>query len=260
MKIRVIIAEDERLAREELIYLLSKESDIELLPSATNGRELLESVMLHKPDAVFLDIQMPEMDGMAAAWNLSSQDDDPFIVFTTAHEEYAVEAFRLQAVDYLLKPYDSGRLRQALNRIRERMAFKIKQDRGIKAADAPVEDLKARSVAKVHKLLIDDRDKWVVVDPNRIIYAEKEDKVTHIHLASGIVHHSRLTLQELEAKLSGYAFFRTHRSYLVNLNYIEVIEPWFNGACNLIIKDEKKTKIPVSRVSVKELFKHLNAE
>ncbi|WP_199614383.1 LytR/AlgR family response regulator transcription factor [Paenibacillus alkalitolerans] len=241
MKIKVIIAEDERFAREELIYLLSKERDIELLPSAGNGRELLESVMLHKPDAVFLDIQMPELDGMEAARRLSIQGNAPYIVFTTAHEEYAVEAFRIHAVDYLLKPYDSGRLSEALNRIRQAAARNTKAPR-------------------VNKLLIDDREKWVVIDPNQVIYAVKEEKNTIIHLAAGETRCSRLTLQELEYKLSAYPFFRSHRSYLVNLNYIDSIEPWFNGAYNIILKDGKKTTIPVSRISVKPLFKHLNAE
>lgn len=120
-RIKTIIAEDERLAREELAYLLEQESDIELLPHAVNGRELLELVPLWQPNVVFLDVHMPELEGLQAARMLKASPVSPLIVFTTAYDEYAVEAFGLNAIDYLLKPYSHMRLKESLQRIRSRL-------------------------------------------------------------------------------------------------------------------------------------------
>ena len=117
-RIKAMIAEDERLAREELAYLLEQEPDIELLPHAANGRELLELVPLRQPDVVFLDVHMPELEGLQAARMLKASPISPLIVFTTAYDEYAVEAFGLNAIDYLLKPYSHMRLKETLQRIR----------------------------------------------------------------------------------------------------------------------------------------------
>jgi two-component system, LytTR family, response regulator LytT len=243
--IRIMIAEDERLAREELTYLLTQENDIELLPSAANGRELLQFVEEHQPDVVFLDIHMPDIEGIQAARMLASRKSCPLIVFSTAHEDYAVEAFDLNAVDYLLKPYDHHRLHETLNRIRARM----------KPEGTP--DGPERAIAqKIPKLLIDDGNRLVVIDPETIFYAVREERVIEIHTTSQ-VYTSKMTLQQLEEKLVGYSFFRTHRSYLVNTNYMLELVPWFNGTYNLIINDAKRTQIPVSRSSAKELFNRL---
>jgi len=247
MKLRVMIAEDERLAREELIYLLSKEPDVELVPSAASGVEALELAQKHKPDAVFLDIEMPEMDGIQAAHQLVEMDPRPFLVFTTAYDQYAIEAFQLEAVDYLLKPYAEERLRQTLERIRGRKA-EAGTDVRTKAPLSPP--------FKSGKLLVDDGARMVVLEAELFLYAVKEDKVTRIHMADGRSYAAKQTLQELEERL-GPSFFRPHRSYLVNLDYIYEIEPWFNGAYNAILRDPNRTQIPVSRVAAKEMIRLL---
>ncbi|MBD0383533.1 LytR/AlgR family response regulator transcription factor [Paenibacillus sedimenti] len=256
---KVMIAEDERLAREELIYLLSQEQDIELMPSATNGAMLLELAAVHKPEVVFLDIHMPGLDGVQTAQSLMSFDPKPFIVFATAYEQYAVEAFRLEAADYLLKPYDEERLRQTLHRIR-----KIQGSSGASAKPPVVpasrqvaEIIKNSSSTIKPKLLVDDGSRMVVIEPVKISFAVKEEKLTQIHLSDGQMHTTRQTLQELEEKLIGYSFFRTHRSYLVNVDFIDEIEPWFNGAYNVILKDAGRNRVPLSRVAAKELIKRL---
>jgi two-component system response regulator LytT len=246
----VIIAEDERLAREELIYLLKQEKDIELLPSAANGRELLELVDKFEPDVIFLDIQMPEMEGIQAARMLSSREYSPLIVFTTAHEDYAVEAFGLNAVDYLLKPYDHHRLQETLTRIRKRLG-ETKTEAKEKTTDSSVS--KNTSQSKLSKLLIDDGNRLAVIDPETVLYAVRDDRVIQIHTTSQTFT-SKMTLQQLEEKLASFSFFRTHRSYLVNMNHVLELVPWFNGAYNLILKDAKRTQIPVSRTSAKELL------
>ncbi|WP_166241474.1 LytR/AlgR family response regulator transcription factor [Paenibacillus turpanensis] len=271
-----MIAEDERLAREELLYLLSKVEDVELLPYATNGHELLELAAVHCPDVVFLDIHMPGLDGVKTAHKLLLTVPRPFIVFATAYDQYAVEAFRLDAADYLLKPYDEERLQQTLSRIRALRgssaartgpdAAAVLAAGGVSAAAPEQKDRSAAAewgrtaAATKVKLLVDDGSKMVVIDPQTIGYAVKEEKLTQIHTMDGRVHAAKQTLQDLEDKLVGYPFFRTHRSYLVNVDHIHEIEPWFNGAYNVILNDSKRTKVPVSRVAAKELLRRLQGE
>lgn len=241
MKIKALIVEDERIAREELAYLLQQEHDFILCPSAENGRQLLDFMDDYKPDVIFLDIHMPSLSGIDAARRIKSRSNHlPLFVFTTAYEEHAVQAFELEAVDYLLKPYDTIRFQEALNRVRKHLAF-------------PPE--RPKQVATT-KLLFEDKEKLVALDPQSIYYAVRENRFVNIHTAKGVLH-SKMTLQELDEKLSEYPFFRPHRSYLVNLEWIGEVIPWFNGAYNLILTDEKRTMIPVSRSSAKTLFQLL---
>lgn len=239
MRIRVMIAEDEHLAREELAYLLQQESDVELLPCAANGRELLRLVEEHNPDVVFLDIKMPELEGDQAARMLAARKDRPLLVFSTAHEDYAVEAFKLNAVDYLLKPTEPHRLRETLQRVRKRLA------------ETPVPH-----EGKVSKLIVEENNRLVVIDPAAVMYAVRDDRVVQICTETE-VYTTRMTLQQLEEKLQAHSFFRTHKSYLVNLQYVSELEPWFNGAYNLILKGPKKVRVPVSRTAAKDLLKRL---
>lgn len=242
MPIRVMIAEDERLAREELHYLLQQETDVELLPFATNGRELLEMVEEYNPDVVFMDIKMPELEGAQAARMLASRKQQPLIVFSTAYEEYAVDAFKLNAVDYLLKPTEPKRLGETMQRIRERME--------INRAEQAVSPLKRA------KLLVEENNRLVVIDPSTIVYAVRDERNVRINTQKQ-VYSTRMTLAQLEEKLSMYDFYRTHKSYLVNLHYVSELEPWFNGAYNLMLKSDDQIRIPVSRTVVKDLLKKL---
>lgn len=252
--IKVMIAEDERLPREELIYLLQQEEDLELLPSAANGRELLELVQTWEPQVVFLDVQMPEMEGIQAARMLKASPQDPLIVFTTAHEDYAVTAFGLNAVDYLLKPYSPMRLKETLQRIRGKLAERTSAHRLSSGKEI------SASAKKWNKLLLDDGTKHVLINPEAILYAVREERVIRVYTAEGQCITAKHTLQELEEKLESFSFFRPHRSYLVNLNQIEELVPWFNGAYNLILKDKKRTSIPLSREAAKELFRVLKSD
>jgi two-component system response regulator LytT len=238
MKIKALIAEDERLVREELAYLLQQEDDFVLCPGAENGRQLLELYEQYEPDVIFLDVHMPSLSGIDAAQQLTRLGKKPLIVFVTAYDEHAVEAFQLEAVDYLLKPYDVDRLRETLTRIRKHLA------------SPPVKQHQAS------KILVDDKEKMAVLNPETIYYAARVDRFIEIHTEKGKIE-TKMTLQELEEKLRGYSFFRPHRSYLVNLDYIKEIVPWFNGAYNLILTDKNHTQIPVSRTSAKNLFEIL---
>ncbi|MEI3607164.1 LytTR family DNA-binding domain-containing protein [Pseudogracilibacillus sp. SE30717A] len=241
MQIKVMIAEDEYLAREELIYLLEKEKEIILCPSAETGEELVDLYFEHKPDVLFLDIEMPGITGVEAAKQIMKfTSNTPLFVFTTAYDAYAIDAFEIEAVDYLLKPFDQGRLHQAVERIKKRLLDK-------KEIELP------NTHPSSGKLLIDDGEKMIVLSPDSIYYAVPSQRMLEIHTENDVIE-SKMTLQELEKKLEGLSFFRTHRSYLVNLNHILEITPWFNGAYNITLKNKEKTTIPVSRSARKALF------
>lgn len=252
MKLKVMIAEDERLAREELEYMLMDIEDLIICPSVTNGKELLCQYDEHLPDVVFLDIQMPELEGISVSRRLRAMEPSPLIVFTTAYEEYAVEAFELNAIDYLLKPFSDERLEEALARVRTQLIRQVAND-NVEKIPADQEKGAASKGVKMSKLLLDDGDRLFVIDPKSVYYVMRDDRVLQIYTADN-VYPSKLTLQELEVKLRPFNFFRCHRSYLVNLNYIHEIVPWFNGAYNITLQDGDKTKIPVSRLSAKELL------
>ncbi|GEN88800.1 LytTR family DNA-binding domain-containing protein [Oceanobacillus sp. FSL W8-0428] len=245
MKIHTMVAEDEQLAREELIYLLEREQDIKLLPSAETGEQLVELYKEYEPDVIFLDVHMPGMRGIEAAKKILelAYIETPLFIFTTAYDDYAVEAFDIEAVDYMLKPYDTERFQKAMNRLRKRM-------RQLKSKD---KQLSKQSIPSSSKLLIDNDDRTIVLSPDAIYYAVPYKRMLEIHTEDKVIY-SRMSLQELEKKLQGHAFFRTHRSYLVNLNHIQEITPWFNGASNITLQDKNQTKIPVSRTARKHLF------
>jgi two-component system response regulator LytT len=239
MKIKVMIAEDERLTREELAYLLQQEEHFILCPSAENGQQLLDLYDQYEPDVIFLDIHMPSLSGIDAAKQLRNRSiknkRNPYLIFITAYDEYAIEAFNLEAVDYLLKPYDTERFKKALSRIYKH----FEQPQSQKSTPS--------------KLLIEDGEKTVVLTPGSIYYAVRSDRFVEIHTEKGSIQ-TKMTLQDLEEKLTHSPFFRSHRSYLVNLDYIYEIVPWFNGAYNLILKNKEQTQIPVSRSAAKSLF------
>lgn len=245
MKIHTMIAEDEQLAREELIYLLEKEKDVKLLPSAETGEQLVELYKEHEPDVIFLDVHMPGMRGVEAAKKILelAYIETPLFIFTTAYDEYAVEAFELEAVDYMLKPYDTERFQKAMSRLRKRM----------QQLESKGQQISNQGIPSSTKLLIDNDDRTIVLSPDAIYYAVPHKRMLEIHTEDKVIY-SRMSLQELEKKLQGQAFFRTHRSYLVNLNHIQEITPWFNGASNITLQDKNQTMIPVSRTARKHLF------
>lgn len=249
MKIRVLIAEDEPMARKELFYLLEEEENIILTPHAETGEQLIELYFENKPDVIFLDVEMPKLTGLEAARYIKkhARNHFPLFVFTTAYDEYAMDAFDVEAVDYLLKPFEEKRFRRTVDRVRK-MLMNVKNN------DKEEEKFKK---AKISKLLIDDGERMVLVAPESIYYAVPNKRLLEIHTEDKVIF-SRMTLQELEKQLEGYPFYRPHRSYLVNLNHVLEITPWFNGTSNLTLKDKNRTKIPVSRSASKtilQLFK-----
>lgn len=241
--IKVMIAEDEAFAREELEYLLQQEENVTIVATVSNGQELLDVYKSYQPDVLFLDIEMPGLRGTEVAKRLLQEPSSPYIIFTTAYEEYALEAFGVHAIDYLLKPYDIDRLRKAVARVRKLLDKQTSE--GDKEQDR-----------RITNLLVEDGDKLVVIKPESIYYAAKEDRSVLIYTDTRIIQ-TKLSLQDLEDKLVGYTFIRSHRSYLVNLAYVKEIETWFNGTYNIILQGKEDTKIPVSRAAAKDVLQRL---
>lgn len=250
MKIKAMIAEDERLAREELAWFIKQEEDFELCPSAENGRQLLELYKIHEPSVVFLDVEMPGLSGMEVAkklFRLREQGAErlPLVVFTTAYDEYAIEAFGIEAVDYLLKPYDTERFQTAIGRIRKQLAANQSLSAGSHL-----------SSARPSKLLVDDGERSVMLHTQDILFAVRMERFVEIHTATQTLQ-TKWTLQELDDRLKGSSFFRSHRSYLVNLDFVHEITAWVNGAYTIVLNNPKRTQIPVSRLAAKALFRLL---
>jgi two-component system, LytTR family, response regulator LytT len=243
-----VIVDDEKLACEELAYLLRDFPEIEIAGTGSNGLEALELIQKHEPDIVFLDIHMPGLDGVGLVRQLREGGPDvPHFIFVTAHDQYAVEAFRLEAMDYLLKPVDRERLGESIERVRRAIT-----DKHGKGEPAPPPRPQRT------KLLVRSGNRNFIVDAQDLIFATIDDGLITL-VSTHIEGHSNYrTIEDLQANLDRETFWRVHRSYLVNINRIKEVVPWFKSSYQLRMDDKKHTEIPVSRVQTKrlrELFK-----
>lgn len=254
--LRVIVADDELLAREELCYQLQELGGVEVLAQATNGPEALAAVDRHQPDLIFLDIQMPGLTGFEVAKQLQHTTRPPGVVFVTAYDQHALEAFEVNAIDYLLKPVEAGRLEHAVERARERLIART--------TEAPLGDQLER-IMKLMTGRLDRRDqvavrvgeRLVLVRADEIIFASLVDESITIVTGQVTGASNDRTLDELQARLDPDVFWRVHRSHLVNINKIKEIVPWFSRNYILRMKDPKGTEIPVSRSQTKRLREYL---
>ena len=259
--LRVLVVDDEQLARDELCYQLEQASHVEILGFAGNGIEALSAVDRLDPDLVFLDVQMPGLSGFEVARRLLERgEDSPAIVFVTAFDQHAIEAFEVNAVDYLLKPVDAGRLDQALQRARRRLAT----DRGASSAAGPVNDQLERIVRMMaerevrrEQVAIKVGERFMLVQADDIIFASLSDESINIVTGQVSGTSNYRTLDDLQARLDPAIFWRVHRSHLVNINKIKEIVPWFSRNYILRMKDPKATEIPVSRSQTKRLREYL---
>ena len=256
MKVSALVVDDETPAREELCYLLSQAGDVEVIGQADNGIEALGLLEDLEPDVVFLDVQMPGLTGFEVARQAMSRLSPPHIVFVTAFDQYALDAFQVNAVDYLLKPVDPARLEQALGRARQRLETARAGAVSPQALAQIVEMVTSRQ-SRRSQLVVKVDDRILLVHADDLIYASlNEDEVTVV--ATQVTGTSNYrTLDELQAQLDQATFWRVHRSYLVNINKIKEIVPWFSRNFILRMRDAKSTEIPVSRAQTKRLREYL---
>jgi two-component system LytT family response regulator/two-component system response regulator LytT len=257
--IRIVVVDDEQLAREELCYQLEQFDDIEVVGQSADGVEAVATVTRLAPHLVFLDVQMPGLNGFEVARRLLELEPAPAVVFVTAFDRHAIEAFDVNALDYLLKPVEAARLDQTLQRARKRLA----QERSSPTA-APMND----QLEKIVKMMADRQvrreqvaikvgERFMLVQADEIIYASLADESINIVTGQVAGSSNYRTLDDLQARLDPDIFWRVHRSHLVNINKIKEIVPWFSRNYILRMKDGKGTEIPVSRSQTKRLREYL---
>ena len=256
--LRVLVVDDEQLAREELCFLLGQTGGLEIAGQAKDGVEALRLTGELKPDVVFLDVQMPGLTGFEVARRLLVLDAPPQLVFVTAFDQYAVDAFSVNAVDYVLKPVDADRLEQTLDRVRQRISPPSSSKAPLSPDDLEkvIEAVQARQ-GRRDQLAIRVGERFILVQADEVVHASLVDEsiVVATQTMSGTSNYR--TLDELQTRLDPAVFWRVHRSHLVNITKIREIVPWFSRNYLLKMKDAKSTEIPVSRSQTRRLKEHL---
>jgi two-component system response regulator LytT len=253
MSLSAVIVDDEQLARDELAYLLKDIGDVDVVAQGKNGVEAVNLIREHSPDLVFLDVQMPGLDGFGVLKKLLDKKIPlPKIVFATAFDQYAVKAFEVNAVDYLLKPFDRKRVAESLQKAREKIEVAGASSDKFEALMRMLESQKPQT----SKILLKAAGRLFLINQKDICFASIEDGVITVVTsgASGMEGQSNCrTLEELLDSLDPNLFWRAHRSFLVNINRIKEVVPWFKSSYQLRMDDKKQTEIPVSRAQTKRL-------
>jgi two-component system, LytTR family, response regulator len=273
MAISALIIDDEQLARDELKYLLDQVGGVDVVAQGSNGIEALELIEEYRPELVFLDVQMPGLNGLAVVERLmelrhgaAGKEPAPLpqIVFATAYDQYAVKAFDVNAADYLLKPFDLTRVRQAVERVKGRVGAGMTGAGG--SSDAPIESqldallrlLNRPQAAQPAKLIVQAQSRLLLVDQAEICYAAIDEGVIRVVMQNFEGQSKCRTLEELQEQLDPASFWRAHRGFVVNINHIREVVPWFKSSYQLRMNDKKKTEIPVSRAQTKRLRELFN--
>jgi two-component system LytT family response regulator/two-component system response regulator LytT len=308
-QLTALIIDDEPLARQELQYLLDAAGDVSVLAQGTNGIEAVELIRTHKPDVIFLDVRMPGLDGFAVLKKVLAQDRKmklPQVVFATAFDQYAVKAFEVNAVDYLLKPFDSKRVQRTLEKVRERVASAAElAAEGLGGVTGSVNGNAAGSEGRVAsrvagaeakldallrmveertglqagmsngmapagggtvgaglgrsgKVVVRAQSRLLLVDQRDLCFATiEEGRISVVTKALEGDSNCR-TLEELTDQLDPEQFWRVHRSFVVNIQHIREVVPWFKSSYQLRMDDRKQTEVPVSRSQTKRLRELFN--
>jgi two-component system LytT family response regulator/two-component system response regulator LytT len=283
MSISALIIDDEQLARDELRYLLDQVGGVEVLAQGTNGIEAVDLIEEYHPDLVFLDVQMPGLDGFAVIQRLMDRNRQraaggkeaealPQIVFATAYDQYAVRAFDVNAVDYLLKPFDRTRVQQAVERVRSRMngvasipptgTNAVPESQVESQLDALLRLLNrpqgASRASQPAKLIVQAQSRLLLIDQADICYAAIDEGVIRVVTQTFEGHSKCRTLEELLELLDAALFWRAHRGFVVNINHIREVVPWFKSSYQLRMNDKRQTEIPVSRAQTRRLRELFN--
>ncbi|MGA3371545.1 MAG: response regulator [Terracidiphilus sp.] len=286
MTLTALIIDDEQLAREELAYLLAQVGGVEVVAQGANGIEAVELIEEHRPDLVFLDVQMPGRDGFAVIQQLMERrakagtgaggDAEPLpqIVFATAYDQYAVRAFDVNAVDYLLKPFDRARVEQAVERVRGRLASASNGSTPGSLPESPIESqidallrllnrpqgaARTPQPAKLpSKLIVQAQSRLLLIDQADICFAAIDEGVIRVATQNFEGLSKCRTLEELLDLLDPALFWRAHRGFVVNINHIREVVPWFKSSYQLRMNDKRQTEIPVSRAQTRRLRELFN--
>lgn len=239
--LKVLIVDDEAPARRELRAQLAQFPFVQVVGEAADAAEAQQLIDAIDYDAVLLDIQMPGLSGLDLARRLQQRERRPRVIFTTAFSQYALDAFGVGAVDYLLKPFDEERLARALARLQETPAAPSAQAPGGAAAAAPA------PLALPERIPAEKGSKTVLVAVPEIIYAYARDEEVWLKLAAEELLCRRYTLRDLEAKLTAHGFLRVHRRYLVNLAHVREVSAMHKAGMSVVVQDLAHSEIPVSR-------------
>jgi two-component system response regulator LytT len=249
MQINTLIVDDEKPARDELAFLLKSFPEVNVVGQGKNGLEAVALIKEHNPDLVFLDVQMPGLDGFGVLQKLMDRKVRlPHIVFATAYDSYAVQAFEVNAVDYILKPFDKQRLSRAVQRARRVLGADSPAER----LETLVQQLGTRNGQPV-KLLVKSQGRLLLVDAAEMVCASIEDGTITISTRELEGTSNYRTIEDLADTLDSERFWRPHRSHLVNINHIKEVLPWFKSSYMLKMADKRQSEIPVSRAQTKRL-------
>lgn len=258
MAINTVIVDDERPARDELAFLLKGFPDINIIAQGKNGLEAVNLIKEHNPDLVFLDVQMPGLDGFGVIKKLVERKlRVPQIVFATAFDNYAIQAFEVNAVDYVLKPFDKARVAKAIQRAKKLVEANTSPVDRLETLVGQLSQPAAKPAAPV-KLLVKSQARMILVDAEDVIYASIQDGSITIFARDVEGESNYRTIEELAGALDEDTFWRAHRSYLVNINHIKEVVPWFKSSYMLKMNDKGASEVPVSRAQtrrLRELFK-----
>jgi len=249
MTMNAVIVDDEKPARDELAFLLRSFSEVSVVAQGKNGLEAVALIKEHSPDLVFLDVQMPGLDGFGVIKKLLERKLKlPQIVFATAYDAYAVQAFEVNAVDYILKPFDKQRLARAIQRARRLHGAETSPTERLESL---VSQLGTRSGPV--KLLVKTQGRLFLVDAEEMVCASIEDGIITISTRDFEGTSNYRTIEELAEAVESESFWRPHRSHLVNINHIKEVLPWFKSSYMLKMADKRQSEIPVSRAQTRRL-------
>lgn len=250
MALSAVIVDDEQLALDELSYLLKSVDDIEIIAQGHNGLEAVNLIKEHSPDIVFLDVQMPGLDGFGVIKKLVDRKVNmPQIIFATAFDQYAVKAFEVNAIDYLLKPFDKKRVSQALEKVRKRTQPSSASSDKLETLVKMLESQRPQN----SKVLLRSAGRLLLIDQKDVCYASIQDGVISVVTTNLEGQSNCRTLEELLEGLDTDMFWRAHRSFVVNINRIKEVVPWFKSSYQLRMDDKKQSEIPVSRAQTRRL-------
>ena len=248
VRLDCMIIDDEQPARDELAYLLSSHDDIRVVGEADSVSTAVQGICRHRPDFIFLDIQMPGKNGFDLLSQIRKMDRPPLVVFITAYDQYAVKAFDAHAVDYIMKPFAPARLQLSLVRVREL----IRMRQGPAERQAP-----GGTEMQIKKVPVCHRGRIRLLDPDQIVFCRYLDKSILIHTETdSFPLQGSYTMDHLAALLGSEQFFRTHRNTVVNLDKIEELSPWFHGKYIVKMQDKHATELTVTRDRARQ-FKQL---